>query len=46
LLIRQGKIQEAITDTKLFLVWSCLPGGVSPQVKDMDEFISRWRELL
>jgi len=45
-LIRQGKIQEAITDTKLFLVWSCLPGGVSPQVKDMDEFISRWRELL
>jgi len=45
-LIRQGKIRESITDTGLFAIWSCLPGGVSPQVKSMDEFISRWRELL
>jgi muramidase (phage lysozyme) len=45
-LIRQGKIREAIDNTRLFVRWSCLPGGVEPQVKSMDEFISRWQQLL
>jgi len=46
-LIRQGKIREAITETKLNTQWTSLPGGKECHLKGgMDEFITIFQNNL